>query len=60
MKKNEFLKIVGHIYIFLLNKKENQFFLICNESVSVNKEYNLKRHRETNIDLVNEKKNWKN
>ena len=54
MKKNEFLKIVGHIYIFLLNKKENQFFLICNESVSVNKEYNLKRHRETKYKGCNE------
>ena len=39
---------------FFVEQKEKPICLICNESVSVNKEYNLKRHHETKHKGYNE------
>ena len=39
---------------FFVEQKEKPICLICNESVSVNKEYNLKRHHETKYKGYNE------
>ena len=47
MKKSKFLKIVGQIYIFFVKQKGKPICVICNESVSVNKEFNLKEHHKT-------------
>ena len=46
MKKNEFLRIVGQILYLLVEQKGKPICLICSESVSVNKEHNLKRYHE--------------
>lgn len=63
MNKNELLKIVRQIYIFFVKQKGKPIYLICNESVSMNKQYNLKRHYEmkntkttTNINPLNPQK----
>ena len=50
MSKNKFLKRVGQIYIFL-SKANKTICLICIESVTVNKECNLKWHHKTNQNL---------
>ena len=56
MKKNEFLQIVGHI-CFFVEQKGKTICLICNELVSVNKEYNLKWHHEMKHVSHNQYKN---
>ena len=51
IKKNEFLKINGQIYIFFVEQKGKPICLICNDSVSGNEESNLKRHHELKQEL---------
>ena len=51
IKKNEFLKINEQIYIFFVEQKGKPICLICNDSVSVNEESNLKRHHELKQEL---------
>ena len=55
MKKRVFKDIWTELYFFI-EHNEKPVCLVCNETVAVNKEYNLKRHHETKHKVISELK----
>ena len=47
MRSSELSKRGGKTIYFFVNHLERPTFLICNEFIAVNKEYNIKRHYES-------------